>query len=620
MPKNRNLNVNYLNRDFGSLKQDLMNYVKVYYPDRYNDFSESSVGMMLLELNAYAADMLSYHVDKTFGELFLDSAQNRDSVINLAKNLGYKASGRKPAITMLDVSIEVPPDGDAPDEDYYITLAAGMKVKSDDGASFEIPDAVEFSESTNLNGVVNRFIEPVYNNSNEIIAYKITKRVAAIAGEVKTAILEITSENSVPFLKWNIDENDTTITEVLNVISKSDRYAPVSLADWTDAGDYTAWYRVDSLPQERVFVDAGSGSTGSEGYWKYVEKRYTTEFDENGNLIITFGAGIEDYSSYEDFLSNGITGITPELLLNNDSLGEIPSPGVYMHVRYRTGGGAKTNAAAGTITTVLSKVLEYIPGGAGLPAAQVSDVISSIEVNNPIPAIGGRDFPTLDEIKAHAVGHYSAQDRCVTVDDYLSRISLLPPQYGTVFRSYAQADPESMNTRIYILTRDDEGKLKNSGNDTIKANIAAYLENYKLLNDFVIIDDGRIINLGINFAVQVEGSYNKKEVIVNCINELTNYFDISKWQMNDTIYISQIVEILRDQPGVVNVVSVDFKNKVGGDYSSDTLVDTKNLSQVVKLTQNGEVDIIPTNNKIRAPKTGMFEIKYPTKDIRGAAI
>jgi hypothetical protein len=90
--------------------------------------------------------------------------------------------------------------------------------------------------------------------------------------------------------------------------------------------------------------------------------------------------------------------------------------------------------------------------------------------------------------------------------------------------------------------------------------------------------------------------------------------------MSDTIYISQIVELLRDQPGVVNVIDVSFKNKVGGDYSTDTIVSNKNLSQVAKLVSDGEVDIVPTSNKIKAPLTGMFEVKYPTKDIKGAAI
>lgn len=617
MPSNPNFN--YLNRDFDSLKNDLMNYVKVYYPDRYTDFSESSVGMMLLELNAYVGDILSYHVDKNFNELWMDTAQNRDSVLRIAKNLGYKPGGKKPAVTLLDVTINVPPDGDSFDTDYLITIQ-GFRASSPSGAYFEVSDSIDFSSHSAVTGTVNRFVEPVYNSSNEIVSYNITKRVAAVAGETKYGVLEITDTNSVPYLKWNIDNTDPNITEVISVIGKDNRYTPTTLADWTDSGQYTAWYKVDSLPQERVFVDTSTGTTGSEGYWKYIEKRYTMDYDDNGHVYLTFGAGLQDYNSYNDFISGGVNTLTSETLLNNDSLGEIPSPGTYLHVQYRTGGGSTTNSAANTVTNVVAKTVSNVPGGAGLPTGVLNGVINSMVVTNPIPAIGGRDFPTVDEIKTYAEGHYAAQDRCVTVDDYISRISLMPSDYGNVFRSYAQADPDSMNTRIYILTKDETGRLKNSGNDQIKSNIAAYLANYKVLNDFVVLDDGRIINIGINFTVQIDKAYNKRDVITNCINRLIDYFKIDRWQMSDTIYISQVSEMLRDQPGVVNVVSIQFKNKVGGDYSSDILASNYNLTQVVKLAQDGEVDIVPDSNKIKAPLTGMFEIKYPNVDIKGAAI
>ena len=616
----RKINFNYLNRDFNSLKEDLVNYTKIYYPNQYNDFSESSVGMMLLELNAYVGDILSFHLDKNFNELWIDSAKNRDSVFRISKNLGYKPNGKKPAVTLVDVTIEIPPGGTSTDynEDYLISIESGMIVRSTNGTSFEILDEIDFSQHTStITGGVNRFINPVYNDDNEIISYRITKRVAALAGETKVATLEITNDNSFPFMKWYVDNDDDSITEILNIVAKEDRSPPLSLSDWSESGPYNVWHKVDSLPQEKVFVDTSPSITGSEGYWKYVEKRFTVDFNENGNIYLTFGGGIEDNNSYEDFLNNA-ESLSIVALLNNDSLGEIPSSGIYLHCRYRSGGGAETNTSQGSINSVSSKSISYIPPGADLGV--VAQISSNISCSNPIPAIGGRDHPTIDEIKAYASHHYSAQDRCVTVQDYTSRISQLPAEYGTIFRSYAQADSESMNTRIYILTRDENGKLKNTGNATIKSNVAAYLSNYKVLNDFIIIDDGRIINIGINFKVQVEQSYNKKDVIVACINELRDYFDIRKWQMSDTIYISQIVELLRKQPGVVNVIEVKFKNKVGGDYSRDILSNDIMEIDMVKALRDGEVDLLPVNNKIKAPLTGMVEIKYPEKDIKGVAI
>ena len=317
----KKINFNYLNRDFSTLKEDLKNYIKVYYPEQYNDFSESSVGMMLLELNAYVGDILSYHVDKNFNELWMDSAKNRKSIIQISKNLGYKPQGKRPAITLLDVSIEVPPgSGDYDfDDDYLITLEAGFKVKATNGTMFEVVENINFDEHTNLSGIVNRTITPIYNTDNEIVHYKITKRVGAIAGETKTAVLEITPERIKPFLKWYPDREDDSITEILNVITKSDRFAPTVLSDWSDSGPNHVWYKVDSLPQEKIFVDT-SHSDGSEGYWKYIQKRYIVDYDENGLTYLTFGGGVENHDLYQDFLSSGASVLSLSLLLNNDAV------------------------------------------------------------------------------------------------------------------------------------------------------------------------------------------------------------------------------------------------------------------------------------------------------------
>lgn len=615
------INFNYLNRDFASVKEDLKNYVQVYYPDQYNDFAESSVGMMLLELNAYVCDILSYHVDKNFGEVFLDSAKNRDSVIRLAQNLGYEPRGKTGAVTLLDVSIVVPVNGDTYDTNYLITIEKGMRAKAKNGTLYEVLEDVNFASNTSISGTRNRTIVPNYNSSNEILDYTVTKTVTAIAGEAKIKTLEVTPNMAVPFMKWHIDDDDTNVIEIMNMVSKDTRFPPDTEQAWVD-GTSTIWYQVPSLPQESVFVDTSISGTGAEGYWMYTAERFISSYDQNGNVVITFGAGIKDYDNYSDFIDNGISGMSATALLNNDSLGTIPEPGQYLHVRYRTGGGAQTNAAQGTITQIQHKNITNVPGGPALPVATVSAVKGSVAVTNPIPAIGGKEFETVDEIKHYAKNHFSSQDRVVTVDDYISRIALLPQKYGTVFRSYARADEKTMNTSVYILTRDENGHLKNTGNEQVKYNIAAYLQNYKLLNDFVIINDGRIINLGIKFTLQISAEYNKKEVLANAIRLLTDYFAVENWQMNDALYISQVSEMLRAQPGIVNVVQLDFYNKVGNGYSLDVLGYGQGLGSEDLLTigRDGEIAITPINNAIRSPITGMFEIKYPNVDIMGAAL
>ena len=205
----RNLTFNYLNRDFDSLKEDLQTYVRTYYPDQYNDFSESSVGMMILELNAYVGDILSYHVENKFKEVFIDTAVNRSSVIQIAKNLGYNPRGKTGAVTILEISIDVPVLGDSYDEDYLITLESGFKARGTNGTIYETAEPVDFASHYSINNTVNRTIVPNYNSSNEIVSYKVTKSTLAFAGENKIKTLQVENNMGVPFYKWRVDDDES---------------------------------------------------------------------------------------------------------------------------------------------------------------------------------------------------------------------------------------------------------------------------------------------------------------------------------------------------------------------------------------------------------------------------
>ena len=94
-------NVNYINKDFSSLKNSLIQYAKTYFPNSYRDFNETSPGMMLLELNAYVGDTLSFYIDQQFKEMFLNTAEERVNIINLSKMLGYKVKPIVPSLVEL---------------------------------------------------------------------------------------------------------------------------------------------------------------------------------------------------------------------------------------------------------------------------------------------------------------------------------------------------------------------------------------------------------------------------------------------------------------------------------------------------------------------------------------
>ena len=61
--KNKGRDINYLNKDFGQFRDNLIEYAKTYFPSTYTDFNESSPGMMFIEMASYLGDVLGYYID-----------------------------------------------------------------------------------------------------------------------------------------------------------------------------------------------------------------------------------------------------------------------------------------------------------------------------------------------------------------------------------------------------------------------------------------------------------------------------------------------------------------------------------------------------------------------------
>ena len=93
MPSNKQYPaIKYTSRDFNSIKQDLVNYAKRYYSNTYKDFSESGFGSLMLDTTAYIGDILSFYLDYSVNESFLDTAIEYENILKHAKQLGYKFS------------------------------------------------------------------------------------------------------------------------------------------------------------------------------------------------------------------------------------------------------------------------------------------------------------------------------------------------------------------------------------------------------------------------------------------------------------------------------------------------------------------------------------------------
>lgn len=604
----------YINRDFDSIRAELVDLLRVYYPEQYQDFNVTSAGMAMVDLLAYVSDTLSYNTDKRFNELFLDGVTEREAVFRLAKTLGYKPSGNRPAITLVDITISVPPTANGPNAAYLPVYRQGLQIKGN-GQVFETAFDCDFSSDFSENGVANRVILPVFNANQDILRYNVTKREVVKAGTTVVYQKNISSQDATtPFLEVFLPE--TNVLEIISTINKSPQGFQQLPTNQEFSDPAMKFWEVDYLAQDKLFIEDNALAPVNgimSGYYMDIPQRFIKEFMSDGRCKLTFGGGVNNYLAYQNYLSN-ITIFNDGLIdvadvLNNNALGTKLLPTSTLYVKYRIGGGSSSNVGVGALTQVSNITANF----QGPDQNIIQNIIGTTQVNNPLPAIGGADLQTVDEIKFYAASNYASQDRCVTLQDYIARVNQMPGKFGSPFRTWGKL--EDNKVKLYILSKDANGKLVSTSNSVVKSNIASYLVPYRMLNDYVEINDGQVVNLQCEVDLYIDKNFNSNEVKLNAINAIKDFMDINKWTFNQNIYVSQIVDILRGIAGIINVVDIRFYNMEGGNYSNVIISQAVGDRLPIVGTSVYRTQIEYVDNTIFSTSVSMWEIKYPDKDI-----
>ena len=601
MPKK----INYYSRNFADVRQELINFVKQYYPNIFNDFNDASVGMMLLELNAAVGDMLSFQTDRMFQETQLDFAQERSSILSMARTFGLRVPGKRPSVTIADFSVTVPVLGDTFDVSYTPVIRRGAQI-SGAGKIFEAPDDIDFSSPFDTSGIPNRLIIPNLDNNNNIINYVITKRVIVTNGITKTLKRTISESDVRPFFEIILPEDDVLSINSIITLEGTNITSNPTLSQLYDEDN--RWYEVNALADDIVFIPDNTkltdDSTVKPGKFKKVNQRFIREYTDNGFTKIIFGGGSEDISSLCDF------GVNKSLVnrigdfINNTAFGITPTANRTMFVSYRVGGGASTNIGPNTLSTVVN-ITTVVNGSNNTINQQVRN---SVIVNNPLPALGGRDEPSIEELRNLVRYNFSSQERCVTIGDYKTRIALMPGEFGVPFRNNVMEVQNKV--KVFILTLNENGNISTNSTSALKDNISTYLSDYRMLNDYVEVDSGNVYNIGFEVDLFVDKQFPQSEVISQSISTISDYFNIDKWGMGDNIYFTQLVEQINNVPGVLNVIDLRVYNKVGeGKYSSNE------IPQPYVDDATRQIDLLGEYTLFGDP-VGMFEIKFVDKDIK----
>lgn len=594
--------ISYTVRDFAAIRQELIDYTKKYYPDVINNFNDASIFSVFLDLNAAVTDNLHYHIDRSIQETVLEFAQQRSSVYNIARTYGLKLPGNRPSVAVCDITINVPVLGDGPNPNYMGVLRAGSQFVGA-GQTFENVNDINFASQFSNTGQPNQKVIPVLDGNNNVQSYNITKREMLVNGITKVFKKVITQADAVPFLTLFLPErNVLNVTSIIqkdgitynNIPSSSEFLSPVG-----------KWYEVSALAEGTVFVPDTTKQSDNPGIkpGRYIQtdNRFITEFTPENFMKITFGGA---NSSADDQLRLfAETGVIPRLndYQNNLSLGLIPTPNTTLFIQYRVGGGLESNVGVNTITSVGN--VNFVANGES--SEITSRVINSIQCTNVTAAIGGSNPPTLEEVRNYVTFNFSSQNRAVTIGDYYSLLNKMPGQYGVP----AKVGVLELNNKINILvlSQDTNGKMTQNVPQTLKDNISLYLSNYRMMNDYILVQTGKVIDLAFEIFVKLEKVTNQNSIIADIIDKIDGFMSPQAREFGQDVIISEAKRIVQAVEGVVSVSAIKVFNRTGGQYS------TSQTAQQYSDNTTKEIRLI--DDTIISDPTEFYQIRFPNRDI-----
>ena len=620
---NLSRNITYTNRDFNTFRNALIDYSKTYFPNTFNDFTSDSTGMLFIEMASYVGDVLSFYLDNQIQETFIQYARQEKNLFDLAYMLGYRPKVTTAATVDIAIYQQLPaktqavPGGGTeyvPDFDYALKIPEDFQITSNENSSikFITEDVCDFSVSSSQDPTDISIFSLSGTNPDRFLLKKTRK---AISGTINSTTVTFGAPSKYPV----VDINANNIISVLDVFD-------------SDGNEY---YEVLNLAQDTVFTTKINASYTDPNAiqddapnllnLKQVQRRFTTRFLNSTTLQLGFGAGTvtdndENLVPNPDNVGTGLSfskdkltaAFSPLNFMFTDTYGIVPS-NTTLAIRYLTGGGLGANVASGTLTN-------FDPTGIVFTNPNISNstlanqIFSSVAVNNILAADGGQGADSVEEIRQNALGNFQNQLRTVTQQDYLIRALSMPANIGTIAKAYIQPTkvaeyqigelPTILD--MYVLSYNSQKKLR-TASSTLKQNLKTYLSEYRMINDSIKIKDAYIINIMCEFDIIVLPNFNNNEVILRCIDSLTEYFEIDNWNINQPILLKDLSILLDKVEGVQTVTNVIIKNIAGASKGySDFSYDLQ----------------AATNQGIIYPSVDpmIFELKYPQADIIGRVV
>ena len=587
--------VNYLARDFETIKTELVNHAQRYFPDTFKDLTDASFGALMLDAVSYIGDVLSFYMDYQTNETFLETAQEYKNARNIMRQMGYSPNLSFASTGKLTFFIEVPKKVNAsgPNLDLIPIMRAGSTFGSNGGASFTLTEDVDFNNPGN-----EIVVAKTNATTGEPTSYGIRAYGSVISGVRRQEIIKF--GEYAPLQK--IVLGTSNITEIISVFD-------------TQGHQY---YQVDHLTQDVIYKQLKNRTDNSVDAPSYILKpifvprRFTAE-QVDATTIVQFGFGsdrnlkdnqvasptsvvLEQYAKDYTVSPN----FDPSNLDQTDKLGVSPS-NTELVFTMRVNERSNNNAAVGTVTNVGVALMDYPTNTTN---AESEAVTRSLECVNEEPIIGDNSTVSLEELKTRAKGVYAAQNRAVTRQDYMNLVYRMPPKFGTVkgCNLIQDLDSNRRNMNLYVTSENVAGE-KIKTNTTIKNNLKTWLNEYKMMNDTIDILDARIINFGINYTLISETGTNKFNLIIAVNQQITDYLNSLGLNIGEPIYIDDMYREINSIPGVVDTTLIEIVPTSGTGYSTDS------INFATALSHTGRI--------FTPPQDTILELRFPSSDIKG---
>ena len=551
------------------------------------------------------------------------------------------------------------------DSTYFLRIKEGMRCESTNGVQFITQDVVDFSDEREReitiyqrDGVSGEASFYLVKKQVQAISAELKTEEVSFGAFKEFQSIELSDTDIIDI--YDVRDSDSNKFYEVPYLAQELVFTDYPNTENNDPDLFqfksTTPYILNTLKTSRRFVKQVNPNSTT-----------TIQFG-SGDPTVSEETIIPSFKNVGLGLPNSISKLEesfdPTNFLKTKTYGTSPS-NTTITVKYLVGGGVESNVKKGTITQING--VEYEEDIDLFTSAQLGlyrAAKNSIAIDNEVPATGGKGGDTIEEIRQNALANFGSQNRAVTSKDYQIRALSMPTKFGAIAKAYATSDgtldnnsPSSILAspqvlreftelvdgfvnreegagevdkqliqdeirkflvgktsndneknnpfaiNLYLLGYDSNKKLSTL-NRAIKENLKTYLNEYKILTDGININDGFIINIGLEFEIVTLRNYNKSEVLSECISELKEYFDIDSFTFNNTINISELELIIANVDGVSSVPKLKIVNKCGGQYAPNTY----NIEAAIK-------------DKVLYPSLdpSVFEIKFPDSDIKGRA-